>query len=48
MSEGAYYFLPERPKPVELLANPPYATGIEYQPASGTGAFLAKAAEAVT
>jgi hypothetical protein len=42
---GTYYFLPERPEPVELLANPPYATGTEYQPASGTGAFLIDAAK---
>jgi hypothetical protein len=45
MSEGAYYYQPERPKPVDLLANPPYATGTEYEPACGTGAFLVKAAE---
>jgi type I restriction-modification system DNA methylase subunit len=43
MSEGAYYYQPERPEPVDLLANPPYATGTEYQPASGTGAFLVDA-----
>jgi hypothetical protein len=47
MSEGAYYFLPERPKPVELLANPPYATGTEYEPACGTGASLVKARQKV-
>jgi type I restriction-modification system DNA methylase subunit len=47
MSEGAYYCQPERPEPVELLANPPYATGTEYEPACGTGAFLVKAAEEV-
>jgi type I restriction-modification system DNA methylase subunit len=47
MSEGAYYFQPERPEPVELLANPPYATGTEYAPACGTGTFLVKAAEAL-
>jgi hypothetical protein len=42
---GTYYFLPQRPEPIELLANPPFATGTEYQPASGTGAFVAKAAK---
>jgi len=47
MSEGAYYFEPERPEPVELLANPPYAIGTEYELACGTGAFLVKAAEEV-
>jgi hypothetical protein len=46
-TRGTYYFLPERPKPVDLLANPPYATGTEYEPACGTGAFLVKAAEEV-
>jgi hypothetical protein len=47
MSEGAYYYQPERPEPVDLLANPPYETGSEYEPACGTGAFLVKAAEDV-
>jgi type I restriction-modification system DNA methylase subunit len=47
MSEGAYYYMPEQPKPVDLLANPPYATVTEYEPACGTGAFLVKAAEEV-
>jgi hypothetical protein len=42
-TRGTYYFQPERPQPVELLANPPYATGTEYRPASGTGALLVDA-----
>lgn len=46
-TRGTYYFIPERPEPVDLLANPPYATGTEYQPACGTGAFLVKASEDV-
>jgi type I restriction-modification system DNA methylase subunit len=33
----------ERVEFTRLLANPPYATGTEYEPASGTGAFLADA-----
>jgi hypothetical protein len=44
-TRGTYYFVPERPEPVELLANPPYATGTEYEPACGTGAYLVHAAE---
>jgi len=44
---GTYYFVPERREPVELLSNPPYATGTEYEPACGTGAFLVKTAEEV-
>jgi hypothetical protein len=46
-TRGTYYFIPERPERVDLLANPPYATGTEYEPACGTGAFLVKAAEEV-
>lgn len=42
---GTYYYQPEKPKPVELLANPPYATGKDYEPACGTGAWLAEAAK---
>lgn len=42
---GTYYYQPEKPQPVELLANPPYATGKDYDPACGTGAWLAKAAK---
>jgi hypothetical protein len=44
-TRGTYYFIPERPERVELLANPPYATGTEYEPACGTGAFLVDAAK---
>jgi hypothetical protein len=43
MSEGAYYYLPEKPQPLKLLANPPYATGKDYEPACGTGAWLVHA-----
>jgi type I restriction-modification system DNA methylase subunit len=42
---GTYYFVPKRVEPVELLANPPYATGTKYVPACGTGAFLVEAAK---
>jgi hypothetical protein len=45
---GTYYFMPERPEPVELLANPPYATGTDYEPACGTGAFLVEAEKHLT
>jgi hypothetical protein len=45
---GTYYFVPHRPKPVELLANPPYAAGTDYEPACGTGAFLVEAAKHLT
>jgi hypothetical protein len=45
---GTYYFLPEKPQPLELLANPPYATSKDYEPACGTGAWLAKAVERIT
>jgi hypothetical protein len=47
-TRGTYYFIPKRPEPVELLANPPYAKGTEYEPACGTGAFLVKARQKVT
>jgi hypothetical protein len=47
MSEGAYYYQPERPEPVDLLANPPCATGTEYEPACHTGASLVKARQKV-
>jgi hypothetical protein len=40
---GTYYYQPEKPQPVELLANPPYATGKDYEPACGTGAWLVHA-----
>ena len=44
---GTYYFQPEKPAPVDLLANPPYATGTDYDAACGTGSFLVDAAKAV-
>lgn len=44
---GTYYYQPEKPQPVELLANPPYATGKDYEPACGTGAWLVEAAKKV-
>jgi len=47
-TRGTYYFIPERPERVELLANPPYATGREYEPACGTGAFLVDAEKHLT
>ncbi len=47
MNDGAYYYQPDRPEPADLLANPPYATGTEYQPACGTGDFLVRASEVV-
>jgi type I restriction-modification system DNA methylase subunit len=43
MSDGAYYFQEQRPEPADLLAVPPFEVGVEYQPACGTGAFLADA-----
>ena len=50
MSEhiGTYYYLPEKPQPVELLANPPYAMGKDYDAACGSGAWLVEAAERIT
>lgn len=48
MSEGAYYYLPDKPEPVDLLANPPYATGRDYDAVCGSGAFLAEAAKRIT
>jgi len=48
MNEGAYYYQPDKPQPVELLANPPYATGKDYDAACGSGAWLAEAAERIT
>lgn len=47
MSEGAYYYLPEKPHPVEFLANPPYTTGTDYDAACGSGAWLVEAAKEV-
>lgn len=49
MSEhaGTYYYQPEKPQPVELLANPPYATGTNYDAACGSGAWLVEAAKEV-
>jgi hypothetical protein len=44
---GTYYYQPEKPQPLELLANPPYATGKDYEPACGTGAWLVQAAERI-
>jgi hypothetical protein len=40
---GTYYYQPEKPQPVELLVNPPYASGTEYDASCGTGAFLVEA-----
>jgi type I restriction-modification system DNA methylase subunit len=48
MSDGAYYFQEQRPEPADLLAVPPFEVGVEYQPACGTGAFLAHAERVVT
>jgi hypothetical protein len=45
---GTYYYQPDKPQPAGLLANPPYASGTEYQPACGTGAFLVQAKDEVT
>ena len=42
---GTWYYQPEKPQPVELLVNPPYATATEYDAACGTGAFLVEAAK---
>jgi type I restriction-modification system DNA methylase subunit len=44
-TRGTYYFLTDRPATVDLLANPPFETGKDYEPACGTGAFLVYAAE---
>lgn len=38
---GTWYFMPEKPSPADLLANPP------LELACGTGAFLAHATDAV-
>lgn len=44
---GTYYYQPEKPQPVELLVNPPYATGKDYDAACGSGSFLVEAADAI-
>ena len=44
---GTWYYQPEKPQPVELLVNPPYATGTEYDAAYGTGSFLVEAAKGI-
>lgn len=45
---GTYYYLPEKPQPLELLANPPYATSKDYEPVCGSGSWLAEANERIT
>ena len=45
---GTYYHQPEKPQPVDLLANPHYATGKDYDVACGSGAWLAEAAKQIT
>lgn len=44
---STYYFQPDKPAKPDLLANPPYATGKDYDPACGTGAFLVEAERTV-
>jgi type I restriction-modification system DNA methylase subunit len=42
---STYYYQPEKPQPVDLLTNPPFDSGKDYEPACGTGAFLVQAAD---
>lgn len=44
---GTYYYQPEEPQPAELLVNPPYATGTDYDAVCGSGVFLVDAAKGV-
>ena len=40
---GTYYYQPERPTPADLLTNPPYQTGRDYDAACGSGAWIVEA-----
>jgi len=42
---GRWYRQSGTAKTADLLANPPFETGKDYEPACGTGAFLVHAAE---
>ena len=42
---GSWYPPAAKPQPADLLANPPFDTCKDYEPACGTGAFLVQAAD---
>jgi hypothetical protein len=44
---GTYYYQPEKPQPPDLLTNPPYQTGRDYDAACGSGDWLVEATKAV-
>ena len=44
---GTYYYQPEKPQTADLLTNPPYQTGTDYDAACGSGDWLVEATKAV-
>ncbi len=45
---GTYYYQPEKPQPADLLTNPPYQTGRDYDAACGSGAWIVEATKRIT